>query len=285
MRRDEGTTYYLIGEVAKAARVSPQTLRVWERQGLLAPRRSRGGQRLYSEADLRAAGQVSQLRRRQGWNPAAIRSSASVVVSGRRWAHLSLGMRIRAARRNRGLSITEAAGRMGISVSFLSTVERGESGVSVQILSRVADVLGMPMSAFAPSQRSRSRLVRPDERARTVLEGGVMWEELVWPGHALEPAMLIVPPGATSGGPVARPGEIFVLMMSGQLRFELLDEGDRIVTEAGDALVLEPGSTWSWENPGTADARAVWVEQLSPNAWNGNLTDQTESSAQGLGER
>jgi DNA-binding transcriptional MerR regulator len=274
VRRDQETTYYLIGEVANAAQVSPQTLRVWERQGLLAPRRSKGGQRLYSEADLRAAGQVSQLRRRQGWNPAAIRSSASVVVSGRRWAHLSLGMRIRAARRKRRLSIAEAAGRMGISASFLSTVERGESGVSVRTLSRVADVLGMPMSAFAPSQRSSSRLVRPDERARTVLEGGVMWEELVTPGHGLEPAMLVVPPGASSGGPVARPGEIFVLLVSGQLRFDLLDEGDRIVADPGDALALEPGSTWSWENPATTEARAVWVEQLGPHAWDGGSPDR-----------
>jgi quercetin dioxygenase-like cupin family protein len=76
-----------------------------------------------------------------------------------------------------------------------------------------------------------------------------------------------------------------VLMMSGRLRFELLDLGDWIVAEAGDALVLEPGSTWSWENPGAADARAVWVEQLGPDAWNGNRPDQAESSAQGLGEQ
>jgi DNA-binding transcriptional MerR regulator len=268
VRTENKTNYYLIGEVAKAARVSPQTLRIWERQGLLAPRRSKGGQRLYTDQDLLAAEQVSKLRRRQGWNPAAIKSSASMMTSSR-WTHLSLGMRIRAARRNRRLTIAEAAKRMSISASFLATIERGESGVSVQTLSRVADVLDMPMSAFAPSQPSASRLVRPDERARTVLEGGVMWEELVRPGHRLEPAMLIVPPGASSGGPIARPGEIFVLMMSGSLRFDLPSHDERIVTEPGDALALEAGATWSWENPGPIDARAVWVEQLDPGAWDG----------------
>src|SRR5215831_14566237 len=148
VRTENTTSYYLISEVAKAAQVSPQTLRVWERQGLLAPRRSKGGQRLYTEQDLLAAEQVSKLRRRQGWNPAAIKSSALLVTSSR-WTHLSLGMRIRAARRNRHLSIAEAARRMGISASFLATIERGESGVSVRTLSRVADVLEMPMSAFA----------------------------------------------------------------------------------------------------------------------------------------
>jgi DNA-binding transcriptional MerR regulator len=263
----DGVTYHLIGEVAKAARVSPQTVRVWERQGLLAPKRSKGGQRLYSEEDLQTAQQVSQLRRRNGWNPAAIRSSASIQVPGRRWAHLSLGMKIRTARRERRLSLAEAANRADISPSFLASVERGGSGVSVQTLNRLADVLDMPLSAFAPSSDRASSLVRPDERARTVLEGGIVWEELVTPWHNLEPALLIVPPGTSSGGPITRPGEIFVFVLDGSLSFELLDEGSKVVTQPGDALALEVGSTWSWENEGPVEARVVWVEQLSPDAW------------------
>lgn len=267
MREHDGTTYHLIGEVAKAARVSPQTVRVWERQGLLAPKRSKGGQRLYSEEDLQTAQQVSQLRRRNGWNPAAIRSSASIEVPGRRWAHLSLGMRIRMARRDRHLSLTEAAAKAGISPSFLASVERGVSGMSVQTLNRLADALDLPPSAFAPSSNRASSLVRPDERARTVLEGGVTWEELVTPWHNLEPALLIVPPGASSGGPITRSGEVFVFALAGVLSFELLDEGSQVMTKPGDALVLEAGSTWSWENNGSVEARVVWVEQLPPGAW------------------
>jgi DNA-binding transcriptional MerR regulator len=267
VREHDGVTYHLIGEVAKAARVSPQTVRVWERQGLLAPKRSKGGQRLYSEEDLQTAQQVSQFRRRNGWNPAAIRSSASIKVPGRHWAHLSLGMKIRTARRERHLSLAEAAGRAGISPSFLASVERGVNGVSVQTLNHLADVLNMPPSAFAPSSGRASSLVRPDERARTVLEGGVIWEELVTPWHSLEPALLIVPPGASSGGPITRSGEIFVLALAGMLSFELFDEGSQVTTQPGDALVLEAGSTWSWENTRSDEARVVWVEQLPPGAW------------------
>jgi transcriptional regulator with XRE-family HTH domain len=176
-------------------------------------------------------------------------------------------MRIRTARRNRQLSLAEAARAAGISASFLASVERGVSGVSVQTLNRLADVLNMPPSAFAPSPGLRSSRVRPDERARTVLEGGVTWEELVTPWHNLEPALLIVPPGASSGGPITRPGEIFVFAMSGTLWFELLDEDAQVVTEPGDALVLEAGSTWSWENNGPVEATVLWVEQLPPGAW------------------
>ena len=97
-------------------------------------------------------------------------------------------------------------------------------------------------------------------------DGGVAWEELVTPSHNLEPAPLIVPPGASSGGPVTRPGEILVCRPAGDLSFELLNEGNRVSTQPGDALVLEAGSTWSWENKGSIEAQVVWVEQLPPDA-------------------
>jgi transcriptional regulator with XRE-family HTH domain len=176
-------------------------------------------------------------------------------------------MRIRTARRNRQLTLAEVARRTGVSPSFLASVERGASGVSVQILNRLADVLDVPPSAFAPSSDRTSSLVRPDERARTVLDGGVAWEELVTPWHNLEPALLIVPPGASSGGPITRSGEIFVFALAGDLSFELLNEGSQVTTQPGDALVLEAGSTWSWANKGSVEVRVVWVEQLPPDAW------------------
>jgi len=113
-------------------------------------------------------------------------------------------------------------------------------------------------------------LVRPHERARTVLEDGVTWEELVAPGQSLEPAMLIVPPGASSGGPITRPGDNFVLMLSGELCFDLLDDAIVMQLHPGDALMLVAGSTWSWENRGSTEATAVWVEHLLPGAWQGS---------------
>jgi hypothetical protein len=56
-------------------------------------------------------------------------------------------------------------------------------------------------------------------------------------------------------------------MMSGELRFDLPDEPNPVELRAGDALMLVGGTTWSWENPGSTEARAVWVEHLLPGAW------------------
>lgn len=50
---------FMIGIAAELAGMHPQTLRMYERRGLLQPSRSKGGTRLYSEAD------VARLRRIQ----------------------------------------------------------------------------------------------------------------------------------------------------------------------------------------------------------------------------
>jgi DNA-binding transcriptional MerR regulator/quercetin dioxygenase-like cupin family protein len=253
-----------IGAVAESVGVSAQTLRLWEAQGLLEPDRTTGGQRRYSTRHVERARQVAEMRRRYGWNTAAIRTSLaadSVDAAKHTWK----GNRFRRARRERGLSLKDAAARIGISPAYLSALERGEGEPSSQIVARIADAYLIPMSGVAEFRARGSVVVRADERARGVLDGGVTWEELVLPGHALEPALLVVPAGQGSGGEYSRPGETFAFMLEGALEFTL--EHDELIVGPGDSIILEPRATFAWKNPGEIEARALWVEQLRPDAW------------------
>ncbi len=251
-----------VGQVAEAVGVSAQTLRVWETKGLLVPARSPRGRRLYTQADLERAGQIARLRRRHGWNSAAIGDAAS--LEQRPSERARIGTIVRAARKQHRMTVAALADRVGVSRSFVSAVERGESGVSFQILSRLGQALDITLAEFAPHRRELPSAVGPDDRLVTVLVGGVTWEELAAPGHAFEPALLLVPPGETSGGPLSRPGENFVFVLEGALQFVLHDEGREVTVEEEMALTLTAGSTWSWHNPSTAATRALWVEQRPP---------------------
>ncbi len=52
---------YVISVAAELAGVHPQTLRVYERRGLLEPARTGGGSRRYSESDLARLQRIAQL--------------------------------------------------------------------------------------------------------------------------------------------------------------------------------------------------------------------------------
>lgn len=60
MRR-EHQAVYVISVAAELAGVHPQTLRVYERRGLLQPARTAGGNRRYSDADIARLRRIAQL--------------------------------------------------------------------------------------------------------------------------------------------------------------------------------------------------------------------------------
>jgi MerR family transcriptional regulator/heat shock protein HspR len=73
-KKDQKNTkkYYHISSVATTYDIHPQTLRLYEREGLLKPSRSEGNTRLYSEEDLRQLEFILNLTRDLGVNLAGV---------------------------------------------------------------------------------------------------------------------------------------------------------------------------------------------------------------------
>jgi MerR family transcriptional regulator, heat shock protein HspR len=72
--RDRSSTraVYVISVAAELAGVHPQTLRIYERKGLLEPARTAGGNRRYSDADLERLRRIAELTE-EGMNLAGVR--------------------------------------------------------------------------------------------------------------------------------------------------------------------------------------------------------------------
>ncbi|MBI5641298.1 MAG: MerR family transcriptional regulator [Nitrospirae bacterium] len=69
--RDKKQPLYLISVVSEMLRVHPQTLRMYEKEGLVSPRRTKK-QRLYSESDVERLNLILQLTRELGVNKAGV---------------------------------------------------------------------------------------------------------------------------------------------------------------------------------------------------------------------
>ena len=69
---DKGKPLYMIGVVADMLKVHPQTLRMYEKKGLIRPSRSEGRTRMYSADDLDEVARVIRLARDLGVNLAGI---------------------------------------------------------------------------------------------------------------------------------------------------------------------------------------------------------------------
>jgi MerR family transcriptional regulator/heat shock protein HspR len=78
--RKKGKAAYMISAVAESYGIHPQTLRLYEREGLLKPSRSEGNTRLYTEEDLERLELILSLTRDLGVNLAGV----EVILNMRR---------------------------------------------------------------------------------------------------------------------------------------------------------------------------------------------------------
>ena len=85
-------------------------------------------------------------------------------------------MRIRKAREDLGYTREQFAEKLGVSVSYLAEVERGRTGISVKMLIKVCEVLGLSADyvLFGEQRTADSELVdkihRIDSKYISLLE-------------------------------------------------------------------------------------------------------------------
>jgi DNA-binding transcriptional MerR regulator/uncharacterized RmlC-like cupin family protein len=224
-----------IGEVSRKVGVSPQTLRAWENEGLINPRRSEGGTRYYGEADLDRLRQIRQLRTSYGLNFAAIRRELGTVDdeplpngANEDGEPGEVGERLRKLRLRNRMTLKEVAEKTGLSVSFLSSLERGHTGASIASLRAVMTVFDVDWREFFEAEpRVRSRLIGPEDRLSVRWPNGIRMEDLATVGSLMDPAFLYLPPDTGSGDYFSHDGEEFIYMISGTLFVALKDEPEK----------------------------------------------------------
>lgn len=253
---------YQVGEAARRVGVSPSTLRLWERQGLVRPERTTGRYRLYNDTDLDHLRRIRRLRQVDRLNAPGIRRVLNASVSTSHDAERRLdGRPLRRLRQRQGLSLREAGERTGLSVSFLSALERGVSGASIATLQRLTAAYGTTVGElFGPPAEKRQRLVRAGRRPVLRLgDASVRIEQLARGATQLEPQLFILAEGATSDGSYTHDGEEFLYLLSGALTVWVGDDETYRLTTEGDALSFPSTMPHRWRNDASGETRLLWI--------------------------
>ena len=83
MGRSREHAVYVISVAAELAGVHPQTLRIYERKGLVDPARTQGGSRRYSDADIELLRRIQELTN-EGLNLAGVQRVLMLEAENRR---------------------------------------------------------------------------------------------------------------------------------------------------------------------------------------------------------
>jgi DNA-binding transcriptional MerR regulator/uncharacterized RmlC-like cupin family protein len=249
-----------ISEVARRVKISSSALRAWEALGLVTPQRTKSRYRLYTEADVRLLQRALFLRRARGLNPPAIvhvlKRQGAVAVPAAAATHP--GARFRRLRTQRGLSLAQVARATGVSVGFLSSLERGQMRSSVATLRRIARFYRTNILSLFEIAGETRRLVRPAHRKILETKEGVRMELLAWGNTVMEPHLFRVKSGGGSGESYTHEGEEFLHVLRGG--FEVwLGDNEHYLLKTGDSLYFESSMPHRWRNPGRSEAWLLWV--------------------------
>jgi DNA-binding transcriptional MerR regulator/mannose-6-phosphate isomerase-like protein (cupin superfamily) len=254
-----GTEYLKIGDVARMVGLSPTVIRMWERLGLTSPRRTAKKYRLYTRDDVALLKRASFLRKVRGMNAPAIvqtlrRDGQVATTDG---GSRAIGARLRQLRSAKGASLASVADAAGISIGFLSALERSQMSASVGTLRKLAKYYKTNILNFYDTAEANNHLVRP--RARKVLEAGagVRMELLAWGNKVMEPHLFRIAPGAGSGESYTHVGEEFLFVLKGELQISL--SGDEYRLKSGDSFYFESAIPHKWTNPGRTETRLLWI--------------------------
>jgi len=257
--RDAGASLR-ISEVARRVGISSSALRAWETLGLIKPQRTRSRYRLYNEADVRLLQRAIFLRRARGLNPAAIVHvlKRQGVVSTPAENTASPGLRFRRLRQGRNLSLAQVAGATGVSIGFLSALERGQMSASIGTLRRIARYYRTNILSFFEPAKDNSKLVRPTERKVLETTKGVRMELLAWGNTAMEPHLFRIKSGGGSGESYTHEGEEFLHILRGE--FEIwLNTDEHYRMKPGDSLYFQSSTPHRWRNPGKTESWLLWI--------------------------
>ena len=245
--------------------VSASTLRLWENMGLISPSRTSSGYRVYSPEQVERLKYIQRLRVQKNLNVEAIRhligttpprtrhKKSSLSTNG-----ISIARQLRRLRQQRDMTLSEAAKGTGLSVSFLSSLERGQVHASVATLQKLSVFYETNILAFFGTSMPGNKIVRRGQRKQLSNEPGINIELLATGNNVMEPHLFRIAPGASSGGSYHHEGEEFVYVIAGCCEI-WLDEMEHYRLQKGDSLYFPSTQTHRWNNPGGKDAVLLWI--------------------------
>jgi transcriptional regulator with XRE-family HTH domain len=168
-----------------------------------------------------------------------------------------IGKRLRTLRLSQKKSLAEVALAVGVSVGFLSNLERSQTGASIGIIHRLAQYYDSNILDFFSRTAPSGPLVRA--RDRQTLHGwdGVRMDLLAWGDTIMEPHLFHIEPGCGSKEVYSHAGQEFLFLLSGSLIITLNEVSYKLVR--GDSFYFESQIQHRWINPGKRVATVLWI--------------------------
>lgn len=176
---------------------------------------------------------------------------------------VAVGFELRSLRRAAGLTLQQVASQAGISVGYLSEIERDLTRVPIAVLRQLCAVFDVSIGwllgvSKTGSGHERGFIVRASERTRLTFPGLGISEELLSPDLAgpLEVLISTIEPGADSED-YSHDGHEAGVVIEGTL--DLWVDGEQHRLRRGDSFSFASTRTHRCVNSTKRTTRVLWI--------------------------
>lgn len=158
------------------------------------------------------------------------------------------------------MTLKDLSQRSGLSISFLSQVERGNSSLAITSLQKIAEVLNVPITYFFEDQTNQQYFVPEKNRKQFQIEGSsAIYVRLggEFAGRALEPFHVTLPPRQKHDIVFNHPGEELYYVLEGKVIISV--DGVEYELSKGDSIHFPSTLDHSWYNPTDESAQVISV--------------------------
>lgn len=176
----------------------------------------------------------------------------------------NVGLRLRALRDQRELTLRALAEKCGLSINAISLIERGENSPTVSTLQRLAAALNVPITEFFLEETRQTVVYVKRDQGLHAQSDGVVMESLGFGlvRQQLEPFRMNIHPGVGNlDDPISHPGEEFIHCLRGTLDYCV--DGRTYRLERGDSLLFEASQPHAFYNSSGEVATILIIFQVS----------------------
>ncbi len=160
------------------------------------------------------------------------------------------------------MTLQELSAACGVSVGYLSQVERDNATPTLGTLAEIAAALDVGIDHFIATPRQSESVTRADERQPFSVSGtSIIYEQIgaEFPGHELTSFIMNVPPGYRSET-VQHAGEELIFVLQGAVL--LVVDGQKFLLREGDSMHYLGQHPHSWSNPLDRVVRLLWTGKM-----------------------
>lgn len=176
-----------------------------------------------------------------------------------------IGHTLKSLRQQKNLTLRELADATGLSVGFLSNLERDINSPTITSLNKICQALGTNLvNLLHPIEQNRDRVVRKSERQELFASkrSGIRYQLLSGRSGHLKPICISIEPGGDYVEiPLGHETDEFGIILEGSM--EITVGSENYLLEEGDSIYIESYSPHKYRNTGNTRCISLWVVQGS----------------------